>query len=254
MPKGMSHIIRPKTGLGVVVTRPEPGLSETLAALEGAGWQAYASSALEVVPRQFSYTHGAFSALVLTSGQAVPCASDAVPKTVPVYAVGDRTAQRARAAGFQQVYSAQGNAKDLVALLEHHKDALQQARLLQLSGRQQGYALAQDLRNRGFKVLRRVAYAAHPVKEIAPDILMRLQAGEIGSILFFSAESAKAWLGALPPGMVPLAMRCAAFVLSPSVGAVLHQAGWQKVHVAKQPNAAALLALLGRCSETPKRS
>lgn len=244
MPGGVSHRLSRGNGQGVLVTRPEPGLSETVHALTNAGWRAYASSALTIVPTILAPFTEQFAALVLTSGQAIPCACSAVAKTMPVYAVGDRTAQRARAAGFTHVYSAHGNATDLLALVLRERRA-GHGRLLLLSGMGQGGALAVQLRGNGFDVAHHVAYAAHPIAGVQPTILSSLQAGHIHYSLFFSAQSAQAWVQALPSTMQAYAAQTTGVAISEATAEVLRQAGWAHVRVAAKPHAAALLALLG---------
>lgn len=240
----LSQPVGPR-GLGVLVTRPEPGLTETLAAVQKAGWQAYASPALEIVSKILPPLPHFVSALVLTSGQSIPCACRMVGSAVPVFAVGERTAQRARAAGFSQVYSANGNADALLALVVRTYQPAQ-GQLLLLSGAGQGVALAAHLSTAGFQVTRQVAYAAQPVGQIEPHIISLLMAGDIGHSLFFSAQSAKAWVEVLPQAVVPFAAHSVGLVMSDAAAKVLYHAGWQRVQVAPQPTAAAVLALLGQ--------
>ncbi|OUJ03709.1 hypothetical protein HK15_09910 [Acetobacter orientalis] len=240
----MSQLLHPHKSIGVLVTRPEPGLSETLVAVQKAGWQAYASPALEISAHILPPLAKPPTALVLTSSQAIACACAMVAKNLPVFAVGARTAQRAQAAGFTQVYSANGNAADLQALLARMV-VPEQERLLLLSGAGQGVSLATQLQALGFTVTRQVAYAARPVAQIEPAIVQQLRAGSIGYSLFFSAQSAKAWVQALPRDVLPFAAQTTALVLSGATADIVRAAGWQQVHVAVQPNATALLALLG---------
>lgn len=232
---------------GVLVTRPEPGLSETVAELLDAGWQPFASPALVVRPYSLSDVPTGLRAVVLTSGQAVPCASTSVDHSVPVFAVGDRTARRAHAAGFRAVYSAQGDASALADLLAQQCRP-EQGALLLLSGSGQGQSFAHHLRTKGFTVFRRVAYTAQPVKKISPTIQQALREGRIGYSLFFSAESAKGWLSALPRAMWPAAASTVGVVMSDAAKEVLCKAGWHTVLVAPEPNAASLLSLLGPSS------
>lgn len=244
--KGEPEDVPARRSSGVIVTRPEPGLSETMAAVQAAGWRAYSSPSLEILPRIVPPLRRKIQAVVLTSGQAVPAAGQAVPLDTPVYAVGDRTAQRAQAAGFAHVVSAQGDADALATLL---RDALtpQAGLLLLLSGAGQGTGLAADLRQVGFRVVRRVAYEARPVHEMSAEVQRVLAAGQISHILFFSAESVRGWLKALPGSLLAQAAATTAIVMSEAAEDILRHAGWQDVRVATQPNAAALLLALGAC-------
>ncbi|MFE8874364.1 uroporphyrinogen-III synthase [Acetobacter persici] len=230
---------------GVLVTRPEPGLSETLEAVSAAGWGAYASPALLITQHSLRVASPRFAACVLTSGQAVQAAQAALPLTCPLYAVGDRTAQRARTAGFAAVQSAQGDAEALAALIIRKQNPAEGSVLL-LSGARQGTALAARLRQAGFTVVRRVAYSAQPVRRIAPEVLQALQEGRINVCLFFSSESAAGWIAALPVSCRAQATRTRAIAISQAAAAVLKAAGWAEIVVAKTPDARAMLAALGR--------
>lgn len=237
----------PGISRGVLVTRPEPGLSETLAAVSAAGWVPYASPALCITPHSLRALPPRFAACVLTSGQAVQAAQAALPSTCPVYAVGDRTAQRAQSAGFVAVQSAQGDAEALAALIIRTGTPAS-GPLLLLSGARQGMELAHRLRQAGFRVVRRVAYTARPAHQIAPDVLRALRSGEISHTLFFSSESAASWMAALPDASRGAVCRTTAIVISQAAAAVLEKAGWTQIVVARKPNAQAMLAALGVCT------
>lgn len=238
----------PGTSPGVLVTRPEPGLSETLAAVSAAGWVPYASPALLITPHRLQASSLQFAACVLTSGQAVQAAQAALPPTCPVYAVGDRTAQRARVAGFHAVHSAQGDAEALAALIAS-RQAQAAGPLLLLSGARQGMALVEQLRQIGFRVVRRVAYTAQPVSQIGQDALAALENGQISYCLFFSSESAESWISALPEVGRTIASRATGIVISQAVADVLKKAGWAHIVVARKPTAQAMLMALGQRAE-----
>ncbi|MBO1323807.1 uroporphyrinogen-III synthase [Acetobacter sp. TBRC 12305] len=233
--------------LGVLVTRPEPGLSETIAAVAAAGWQPYASPALVVRPRLLPPLPCPPCAVVLTSGQAVPCAAACLPLETPLFAVGARTAARARQAGFSQVHSADGDATALATLVMRQRTPADGALLL-LCGAAQGQDLASQLRKAGFRVLRRIAYEARPAQSVGPQAEQALEQADVAAVLFFSALSAKSWLAALPPGQVrSTALAARAVVISANVATVLHAAGWAgPVAVASHPDAPSMIAALGR--------
>lgn len=231
---------------GVIITRPEPGLGETASAVAGLGWVPVLAPALAVQLCSLRSLPGQPAALLLTSGQAVAMAARYVALSVPVFAVGDRTAQKASQAGFTTVYSAQGNARALVRLLRHHTTPVQGSLLL-LSGAGQGLELAASLRAHGFRVVRRVAYRAEPAGALSLSVAQALGAGQVAAILFFSARSAQSWLRGVPGGGLSEQVRgLRAIVISGEVVKTLHLAGWRgPVVVAATPDAPAMLAALG---------
>ncbi|MGD7069250.1 uroporphyrinogen-III synthase [Acetobacter sp. AAB5] len=234
---------------GVIVTRPEPGLSETMAAVAGAGWLPLPSPALVVQRHTLRLPQKLPAAILLTSGQAVSAvvaaAQQAKALDIPVYAVGDRTAQRARDAGFTCVKSADGDAHALVSLLQTRQQP-EQGTLLLCSGAGQGVELAAWCRQAGFKVTRRVVYAAKPIQKITEQTRTAIQAAKVAVVLFFSAESAAGWLAALPETeQKRLAAQARAVVISGRVADVLRNAGWHNVHIAAHVSAAAVMEALG---------
>lgn len=234
---------------GVIITRPEPGLSETMAAVADAGWLPLASPALVVQRYTLRLPKKLPAAILLTSGQAVSAvvaaAQQAKALDIPVYAVGDRTAQRARDAGFTHVKSADGDARALVALLQTHQQP-ECGSLLLCSGAGQGVELAAWCRQAGFKVVRRVVYAAKAIQHINAQTCTAIQAAKVAVVLFFSAESAAGWLAALPKAeQNALAAQARAVVISGRVAGVLRAAGWQNVRIADHVSAAAVMDALG---------
>ncbi|MFT8782433.1 uroporphyrinogen-III synthase [Acetobacter syzygii] len=232
---------------GVIITRPEPGLSESAADVARLGWVPVLAPALHVRQCVLTGLPKQSAAVVLTSGQAVAAAAQSVALSVPVFAVGNATAHKARMAGFTTVWSAQGNAQDLAAMLVR-QCAPVQGSLLLLSGAGQGVELAASLRVHGFAVVRRVAYRTAPVVECPESVCHGLQAQQLGTILFFSARSAQSWLNMVRQSSMwhqLLALR--AVVISAVVAQTLHKAGWTgPVQVAARPDAPAMLAALGR--------
>ncbi|QEO16537.1 uroporphyrinogen-III synthase [Acetobacter vaccinii] len=230
---------------GVIVTRPEPGLSETLAAVQQAGWLAHASPSLRIVARQMPAVARTVSAVLVTSGQAVPAVQGVVPPDMPFYAVGARTAARLRQVGFATVQSADGNAEALAHVLCQHRTPAQGA-LMVLSGRGQGGELVHSLRGAGFRVIRRVVYDARPVSCIAPVVTTALEGGQAAAVLFFSARSAASWFAALPASAQVAARAVRAIVISPVVAQAVQALGWHGVvSVAASPDAAGMMAALG---------
>jgi len=233
---------------GVLVTRPEPGLGETMRAIRAMGLEAVACPLLRIqVRRPRLPPADRLDAILLTSGQAVAPlagAADAALRGLPLFAVGDATAARARAAGFTRTMSAIGDASDLEALVRAKLPA--GARLLLATAARQGGTLARGLRQVGYRLHRRVVYGAGPVRRLPPAALVSLQAGEIAACLFFSTETARNFERACPVLCRQMLGLVKALAISPAVGAALAGLPWQSVQVAAHPDADAMLSLLRR--------
>ena len=203
---------------------------------------------LRVRPRRLRLPEArALGGIVLTSGQAADALAaaafaDPAFAALPVFAVGDSTAARVLAAGFSACESAAGDAAALATLVRARLPA--GATLLLATGAGQGAALSHTLRAAGFRVHRRVAYAARPIAALPGPALAALGAGRIAACLFFSAESARNFARLLPVDLRPSLGSVRALTISPAVGAVLATLPWRSVQAAGHPDAASLLALL----------
>ena len=235
---------------GILITRPEPGLSETARAVAAMGLEAVPCPLLRIRARRPRLPPAtALHAILLTSGQAVaPLAAAAAADTalmrLPLLAVGDATAARARAAGFTRTLSAAGDAAELEALVRATLPP--GARLLLATADRQGGAIARELRRAGYPVHRRVVYGAEPVRRLPVAALAGLRSGGIAACLFFSAETARNFERLCPVSLHQALGVMRAVAISPAVGAALAGLPWQSVQIAAHPDAAAMLSLLRR--------
>ncbi len=225
----------------VLVTRPQPGADATADRLRALGIAAVVAPMLRVRARPLVQPP-AVQAVLVTSGQALPSLMAASVRG-PVLAVGDATAARARALGLAPVHSAAGDAADLAGLAGRLLER-GGAPLLLACGRGQGGALAAALRADGFRVLRRVAYAAEPVRRLPPPAAAALEGGALRAALFLSAETARAFGRALPAGLVPALATVEALAIGAAAAAALHGLPWRRVRVAARPTEDGVLALL----------
>jgi uroporphyrinogen-III synthase len=162
---------------------------------------------------------------------------------VPVFAVGRRSAQATRAAGFTDVTSADGNVDDLLRLIAAR--AKPEAPLLYLAGEERSGDLAAGLGGQGHRVVTTVVYRAVAVASLPPAAAAAL-AGEIAGVLHFSRRSAEAYVNAaLAAGLLASALKPAHFCLSAAVAEPLARAGAARIRVAARPVEAALIELIG---------
>jgi uroporphyrinogen-III synthase len=234
-------LIRPRR---ILVTRPEPGLAETVHALATRGFDPVPAPLLTVHPLRPAIPVRV-QAILLTSGQAAAPLAALAPalRHHALLAVGDATAARARACGFDTVTSAAGDAARLAVIAAERLDP-RNGPLLLACGLGQGADLATDLRLRGFRVIRRCVYAARPVPRLPDAALHALRSATIDAALFFSAETAAIFVRVLPPCLHNVLSEIGAFAVSPRAAAPLRALRWRGIEAAAFPTAASLLALL----------
>lgn len=231
-------------GGAVLITRPEPGASETAARVAALGFRPVVAPLLAISRRAAHLPPSTqVQSIVLTSGNAV----GALPEShrhVPVFAVGAATAELARVAGCDRVFSADGDATALAALVGEH--CVRRDRpLLLLTGHRQGETLARALRGHGFAVVRRVVYAAEPASSLPDNAVAAVAGGTLRAALFFSAETARVGVRLLQAAGLQDAVRSVdALAIGQPAAVALEKLPWRRVCVAAQPNQDAMLALL----------
>ncbi len=219
----------------ILVTRPEPGASATAARLAGMGYEPVLAPCLTIT-RLSPALPETPAAIIVTSSQAIPSLPPGY-RHLPVFCVGDATAGRLRQSGFSSVESAAGDAKDLHRLILARRVAGQH---LLASGERQGVRLARDLREAGIDVRRISVYAAQSVQTLPGPAHALLEARQIGAALFYSAETAKAFIRLAPPSTEGIT----ALALSRPIATALQRLPWAQIRVATAPTEADLLALL----------
>lgn len=227
------------------MTRPEPGAGAAAAALRARGLDPVVAPFLAVSTRAATLPDPARLQAVLAASARALDLPDAPPAllALPFLAVGDATAARATARGFPTVHSADADADALAALAARRCDPAGPALLL-LCGAGQGHRLAAALRARGFRVARRVTYAARPVRRFPAAAATALEGGRTRAALFLSAETARAFAATVPPALVPALASVDAVAIGGAAAAALHALPWRHVHVAQRPTLDGVLALL----------
>ena len=163
---------------------------------------------------------------------------------IPVFAVGDATAARARAEGFTIVESASGDVGSLIRLVADRLPT-RGGPLLHVSGSDVAGDLVGELKIRGFAVERSVLYEARPVAALSPAAVRALRAGEIDFALFFSPRTAAIFTRLAEAAAIGQACETvSALSISAAADAALGGLTWRERRIAARPDQPALLDLL----------
>jgi uroporphyrinogen-III synthase len=232
----------------LLLTRPEADAERTAAALRARGHAAIVAPLLRIEPvDDAELDDGPCAAILVTSVNAASAIARhkrfAELKDVPVLAVGERSAQAMRAAGFSDVIAGGGGGSDLTRLVG--KRLRPGVPLLYLAGADLAGDIAGDLLAQNFTVRTVVVYRA-----VAADALPHAAAEALGSgidgVLHFSRRSAEAYVAtARAAGLADAAFGTPVqFCLSARVAEPLRDAGSAAIRIAPQPDEAALIALI----------
>jgi uroporphyrinogen-III synthase len=227
----------------LLVTRPDP--TRTAQALRARGHTVVVAPLMRIETIEAAFG-GPFAAVLLTSANAARALSAhprrAALTRLPAFAVGARSAEAAREAGFAAVESADGALCDLVALVARRFAG---QRLIYLAGADRSGDLAGDLAPHGVAVETAVVYRAAAVAALPEQAARALAAGEVDAVLHYSARSAATLLQlAGSAGVLNTVISLAHYCLSAEVAAPLREAGAGQVRAAMVPTEAGLMALL----------
>lgn len=229
----------------VLITRPAEDAAETAAAVAALGYRVLCTPALEIHDTDEPLPDPAlYQGVIFSSANGVRAFSRRYPPagyfSIPVFAVGEHTADVARKAGFVQVQSGQGTMKDLTASMK--AQITPGARLLHLRG--------QDMRENPADYLSTpidgiTLYRADPVTRLEPEALAALREGAVQAVLFYSARSAASFVSALKNDWPEADLRATrALCLADSVIESLNRFNWAAIHVSLTPDQVGMLRLL----------
>jgi uroporphyrinogen-III synthase len=242
-----STFFRRTKAVRLLLTRPQPDAARTAVALRALGHEPIVAPLFEIeILSHADLSAGSWTAFLVTSANALrglagQAHRDEV-RRVPVFTVGDRTAQAVRDAGFTAVTSASGDVNDLAALVAAHLNP--PARLLYLTGEDRSGDLAGTLRARGFVVDMVVVYRAVVAETLPAQAAAALTRG-IDGVLHYSRRSAEAYVStARGAGLLASALKPIHFCLSAQVAEPLAQAGAADIRIAPRPVEADLIGLI----------
>lgn len=231
----------------LLLTRSLDDAHRTGALLEAAGHSVLYSPVIAFHAVDHDWPAGTVDAIAATSGQAFWALNDSgspppeVRRVLPVYVVGERSAELARQCGFTGAFSVQRDAASLATAIADSHPSLR--RVVYAAGRDRKSTLELGLAALGIRVETIVVYEARDTGGLSPAAIEALGTSRIDGVLHFSQRSAllfknyveKAGLDAKP---------AIHFCLSEDVARVFYDASCDKIVVAREPTEASLIATL----------
>jgi uroporphyrinogen-III synthase len=232
--------VSPPSPFRVLVTRSEPGASETAQRLADLGYTPVVEPLFAIEATAAALPP--YDALAFTSANGVRAFARLDQKRDrPVFCVGGRTAQEALDLGFIQVVSADGDVSDLAALIA---DRLAPgARLLHAGNEESRGDLSGTLTGRGLQASFVSTFRAVPVSRPGPRLAAHLRGEPAFEAILIHSARAAAVLSHFAAEATFRAPLDVASISAEAARPVIHLA--RRVQTAARPNEAALFDSLG---------
>lgn len=229
----------------LLVTRPQPDAERTAAALRARGHAVAVAPLLATESIDFELPDALPGAVVLTSANAARSVARhprrALLTPLPAFTVGAHTAEAARAAGFRDMHSADGDRFDLMRLLDERFGPGSRP-LLYLSGEHR----SGELTGCAARVLTVVVYRARAADRFPSPVERALSENRIDGVLHLSRRTVETYLDcAVRADLLASALQPRHFCLSHQVAGPLVAAGAAGIRIASQPQEAVLIDLVG---------
>ena len=235
----------------LIVTRPEPAASKTAEKLLALGHEVVVSPVLEIVPTETKLPNDDFSMIIITSPNALRIFAkqdfDQSILEIPIYVVGNSTAQEATDLGFSDVHSAAGNAKNLVELIKSRfvVSKIDKRPTLYACGEHSTSGFVDSLLEYGLNIKVWINYKANLVDQLTKNAIDFLTCGNPVGILLYSSRSAGQFSKVIAQqknDYVIENMRI--FALSGAVTNALSKDLQKVAKIAKRPDESSLLAMI----------
>ena len=229
--------------------RPERAARKTEEALRGLGHTPALAPVLAITDLPARIPDGNFDAVLATSANGLRKlavrAEMARLRSTPLIAVGDRTAQAGREAGFATVHVAEGDGRSLVA--EARRLFPSPARFLHAAGADRAFDLAGALASHGHRVELVELYKAEAATALPPAIADALAEPDGLVVLHHSGRIAQTFLSLVDAAGLGEAARAVPHAaLAERIARTLREAGCGRVETAERPDEQALLKTLDR--------
>ena len=152
-----------------------------------------------------------------------------INKKINCFCVGNMTEKNARSNGFLNVYSAEGNVRNLKELILQNFNS-SDGKLLYVSGEQISVNLDEELISEGYSVKRIINYVAQPIEKINEAFIDKLKLKMPEIVFVYSQNSAISFLNIIKNyQLVDLWMETNLMCLGEKTSFVLNEIKWKKI-------------------------
>lgn len=176
-------------------------------------------------------------ALIITSKNAIRALQGYEGlREIPLYAVGDETAEFAKQTGFSNVMSASGTSQELIKLIMETAGR-DQGVLWHLSGEIVKGNIIEALKSAGFEAKRQIVYQIEGVLELPDALYGELKNHRISHVIFCSSKTTTLFINLLKKIKIKkMACQIIALCLSHHIRGNALDLQWKQIWVSPKPN------------------
>ena len=171
-----------------------------------------------------------FNAIIFTSSNAIKFLDlKNIDKNILCFCVGSSTEKTARSNGFQRVYAADGNVRNLKELVQQNLSA-KDNKVLYVSGEVVSYPLDRELISEGYNVVRLINYSVKYNENLDLSFLESLKKNMPDLVYVYSENSAKSFLNLIKKyELVDYWMNTNLMCIGEKTSSVLNEIKWKKI-------------------------
>ena len=171
-----------------------------------------------------------FNAIIFTSSNAIKFLDlKSIDKNILCFCVGSYTEKTARSNGFQRVYAADGNVRNLKELVQQNLST-KDNKILYVSGEVVSFPLDKELISEGYKVKRFINYTAKHIENLDLSFLKLLKKDMPDLVYVYSENSAKSFLKLIKKyELVDYWMNTNLMCIGEKTSSVLNVIKWKKI-------------------------
>ena len=171
-----------------------------------------------------------YKGIIFTSANAVKNLNlSKIDKKINCFCVGSSTEKVVKSNGFQNIFCADGNVKNLKEVISQNFDK-KEGNLLYISGEVIASSLDKELISEGYSIKRIINYSVLPIEEMDDKFLQDLKLLIPDIVFIYSENSAKNYLNLLKKyDLLDIWMNTNLMCLGEKASSVLNEIKWKKI-------------------------
>ena len=215
----------------ILLTRPLEDCSEMILKFKSLGHKVSHLPLIKI--NKLNYDEVNFSnykGIIFTSANAIKFLEiSQIDKNILCFCVGDATEKKARSAGFQNVFAAEGNVKNLQELILQNFDKKDGA-LVYVSGELVSFDLDQELLKEGYNIQRVINYQTNHNQKFDEKFVEKLRQSMPDIVYVYSQNSASSFLNFIKINQLEsLWMSTNLMCIGEKTSSILNEIKWKKI-------------------------